>query len=102
MKANKEKILFVIPSYSSKILDKYTKTNVIPYGVLSLASYLNHYVPDVYCEILDLNSIEVPEKAETILAQTLQRFDSDLVGLSLMYNACIEPVDRFARKIKGS
>lgn len=97
-----EKILFIIPSYNNSFLDIYTKTtNVIPYGVLSIASYLEHYIPNVKTQILDFNIIEKGKSTEQILTKTIENYNPDMIGLSLMYNSCINSLDKFARIIKS-
>jgi len=41
------KLLFVVPNYSDEEVNHYLKKILtVPYGVLSLASYVEYYCPD--------------------------------------------------------
>jgi anaerobic magnesium-protoporphyrin IX monomethyl ester cyclase len=98
----KKRILFVIPSYSHAVIDLHSSpVNVVPFGVLSLASYIEHYCPWVECEILDFNT-ESQETAQqyALLKSKTMNFKPDIAGLSVMYNACKDQIAPFAKIIK--
>lgn len=95
----KKKILFVIPSYSHEVIDKYSvPTRVAPFGVLSLASYISHSCPWVECEILDFNILSQETSEQyAILKQKIIEFKPDIVGLSIMFNACRKKISPFLK-----
>ncbi|XXJ20086.1 radical SAM protein [Desulfovibrio caledoniensis] len=95
MKNALKKILFVIPSYSNEEIDKHTNTVTIPFGVLSIASYLMHNVEGVECQVLDMNTVSDYSRTNEILLESLKDFSPDMVGLSLMYNSCLSYVASF-------
>ena len=96
------RILFIIPSYSHAEIDKHAlPTRVVPFGVLSLASYIGHYCPWVECNILDFNITSQDKLGQyAILKSKLIEFNPDIVGLSVMYNACLKQIAPFAKIIK--
>lgn len=98
MQISIKKIIFIIPSYSDDVINNYTNSIVLPYGVLSLASYLEAHCSNVKCKVLDFNIINgnVPERLEKELIE----FKPDMVALSVMYNACKKHIGPFAKIIK--
>jgi len=96
------KILFVIPSYSHKLIDKHTlPSKVVPYGVLSLASYIKQNCPGTECRVIDFNAESQDMEVQlTLLKSSMLEFQPDMVGLSVMYNACKDYVAPFAEVIK--
>ena len=96
------KILFVIPSYSHEVIDKYSlPTRVVPFGVLSLASYIKHYCSNIECKILDFNTEGQNIKEQhAILKSQMIEFQPDIVGLSVVFNACLKHIAPFAEIIK--
>lgn len=96
------KILFVIPSYAHAIIDKYAlPPSVVPFGVLSLASYLEYHCTNIECRILDFNTgcQDVVEQCKTLESQMIE-FKPDFVGLSIMYNACQKHITPYSEIIK--
>jgi len=91
------KILFIIPSYSDNVIDNYTNSVVLPYGVLSLASYIDLHCKGISIKVLDFNIINTHE----ILKKEMVLFDPDMVGISVMYNPCKKYIAPFASIIKG-
>lgn len=89
MKKDISRALFIIPSYSDKEIDKHTQNNVMPYGVLSLCSYIEHYLKDIKCKVLDFNTFKNYSESIEILRKTIKEFKPDMVCLSLMYNSCL-------------
>lgn len=97
-----KKILFVIPSYSHPVIDKYVlPTAVVPFGVLSISTYIEYHCPSVECKILDFN-IASQDKLEQydILKSNIIEFKPDIVGISVMYNACKKQITPFANIVK--
>jgi len=95
-------ILFVIPSYAHSAIDKYAlRTSVVPFGVLSLASYIKTYCPNIECRILDFNTEDqdIVEQCAALESQMIE-FEPDIVALSIMYNACQKYIKPFAEIIK--
>lgn len=94
-------ILLVVPNYSDQELENYSrKILTVPYGVLSMASYVEYYCPNVKCEILDLNEFQDRETQHNILKQKMTELNPDFVGLSVMFNSCFEQVDELCTIIK--
>jgi anaerobic magnesium-protoporphyrin IX monomethyl ester cyclase len=98
----KKRILFVIPSYSHAVIDLHASpVKVVPFGVLSLASYIGHYCPWVECEILDFNIESQDTSVQyAVLKSKIIEFKPDIVGLSIMYNACKDQIAPLAEIIK--
>jgi anaerobic magnesium-protoporphyrin IX monomethyl ester cyclase len=97
-----KKVLFIIPSYADAVIDKYALPScVVPFGVLSLASYLEYHCANIECKVLDFNNgvRNIIEQCKTIESQMLE-FNPDIVGLSIMYNACQKYLAPFAEIIK--
>ncbi|MFC2035018.1 radical SAM protein [Chloroflexota bacterium] len=96
------RILLIIPSYSHEVIDQHAlPTRVVPFGVLSLASYIGYYCPWVECKILDFNTTSQDTSEQyNILKSKIIEFNPDIVGLSVMYNACIKQIAPFTKIIK--
>jgi anaerobic magnesium-protoporphyrin IX monomethyl ester cyclase len=98
-----KKFLFVIPSYSHAVIDLHSSpVKVVPFGILSLASYINKYCPWVECKILDFN-VTGKDRSEQYasLKTMLLEFKPDIVGLSAMYNACRSQIAPLVEIIKA-
>lgn len=95
------RILFVIPSYSDKVIDDYTTSVVLPYGVLSLASYLELHCKCISIRVLDFNIVNSKQNAYKILKKEIISFNPDISGISVMYNPCKKYVAPFADVIKA-
>ncbi len=102
MQNKNRKILFIIPDYSHEMIDKFASpTKVVPFGVLSLASYTEHYCPNTECRILDFNTESRDiEKQYALLKNQIIELQPDIVGLSIMYNASWKYIAPFAKIIK--
>ena len=100
MKKEINRVLFVIPSYSDNLIDSYTNSVVLPYGVLSLVSYLEHYCPHIKFKVLDFNVKSKDQKDDEILRNEIINFQPDMVGLSIMYNPCKKYIEPFSSVIK--
>lgn len=94
------KILFVIPDYANEIIDKHMASKVIPYGVLSLVSYIEHYCPGTDCEIIDFNVIDNPSTHIDILKHELKLKQPDILAISAMYNSCYSKLAPFCEAAK--
>ncbi|WP_234119673.1 B12-binding domain-containing radical SAM protein [Clostridium hydrogenum] len=83
------KILFIVPAnefYDIQYKKNYIIPKSVPYGVLSIASYLQEYSKNcIDVKILDLSSnyMESKEIKESI-KQCLKEFKPDLVGVSVL------------------
>ena len=72
-----------------------------PYGVLTMASYLNkHVTPKPSVRILDLNLYETDEEREVQLKRVLNELDPDIVGLSMSYDISYAHVAKISATVK--
>ena len=113
-----KKILFLIPPYFNA--DDYVslKTSVlpaftIPYGILSMQTYLNKKLGDkIKIDILDLNiclrdlletgkNTEYTAEFETTIIKKLTEFSPDIVGLSALFNSSNRYLEWFASIVKS-
>lgn len=96
------KLLLVVPDYSDKEIDNFSKKALtLPYGAVSLASYVEEYCYGTQCEILDLNTFSTREEQYEVLRQKIIDFTPDFVGLSVMFNSGFEQVPLFCETVKG-
>jgi radical SAM superfamily enzyme YgiQ (UPF0313 family) len=100
MKKSIKKVLFVIPSYSDNVIDNYTNSVVLPYGVLSLVSYLEYHCPELEFRVIDFNIKSNDQNFFEILDTEMVNFKPDMVGFSIMYNACKKYIAPFAESVK--
>lgn len=95
------KLLLVVPNYSDEEVNNYSKKNLtVPYGVLSLASYVEYYCPDVKCEILDLNAFENSKAQNNALTNKILEFRPKFVGISAMFNSYFDQIAPLCEVIK--
>ncbi|MCP3178425.1 B12-binding domain-containing radical SAM protein [Desulfuromonas sp. KJ2020] len=96
------KALFVIPTYIDQTLEQDFKSPItVPYGILSLASYVKERCPSIEIRIIDFNTRNIPvAEQESVLRETLQEFDPDLVGIALMFSFFNESLYRLAALVK--
>ena len=99
---NIKKILFVIPSYSDVVYEKYMKQRTIPYGVLSLIAYIEYYFSEMKFEILDMNTIPKTDQHEKVLVNLLEKFKPDLVAFYITFNYSIQFIEVFSKLVKIS
>ena len=98
-----ENILFVIPDnigkenrYNSK--EQHLKT--VPYGVLSIASYIEKFAnKQVNISILDYNIISYSNDNEMreYLRVSINEFKPDIIGISAMFNSGYSYINDFTR-----
>lgn len=98
-----KKMLFIIPPYLS--INSYKEQNdvnvkapvfTIPYGVLSIASYVNRNVLEsIDIEILDLNIFayqyrnkDIILELEGLILSKVKAFSPDFVAISALFNTC--------------
>lgn len=97
------RLLFVVPNYLNDEVGQYSRQMlIIPYGVLSLTSYIEHYCPDVQCEIIDLTTFDNKAEQEYALDEKIKNFSPDIVGISVMFNFCFREIAPLCEKIKDA
>lgn len=102
--AVKKNILFIVLPYF--IQDKGIKDQnawsvlIYPYGVLSIASYLNANVKrEIDIQILDLNLHSQEEMSEQV-GRYLEKFKPDVVGISMMFDYSYKHLRPVSKQIK--
>lgn len=95
------KLLLVVPDHSNTEINKYIKTLTIPYGVLSLASYVEYYCPETKCEILDFNAIDSKKNPYEELRKKLIEFNPDFLGISAMFNSSFDQIGPICEMAKS-
>ncbi len=116
-------ILFIIPpyfniqDYINNDMRSYLPTFAIPYGVLSMDSYIrSHSKYSVNIDILDLNlqaykivnsgkasqniNIEIENSLKELIFQKLKK-EFDIVGISALFNTCYDYIEIILSTIKG-
>jgi len=98
----RKKVLFIIPSYIEEVFEQDSKSPVtVPYGILSIASYVKAQCPSVVVRILDFNTRNISGKDQEILLKAaLDEFDPDIVGIALMFSYFHESLLRLSSAVK--
>ena len=78
--------LFVIPNAYNCRANKQEQRKCIPYGVLSIVTYVEHHCPGVRCDVLDLNLYNGWSRQLQALMDRLNSRAYDLVGISSMFS----------------
>ncbi len=106
-----KRILFIIPPkmFNSK---KYFESTVsstsvvasVPYGVLSIATYVKEYSKnEVIVEILDFTILpSSPEEMEETLIKTLKYFKADIIGISALFSIAYNSIKYFCDIVKNT
>ena len=97
------KLLFIVPPVSpgnGAISRNLASYNEIPFGVLSLATYINKYCSKtVNINILDFNVSNDLAFVDKI-KKTMEQFKPDIVGISGLFNSMFSYVNEFSRYVK--
>lgn len=103
---------FNIKSYIFRDIKESTPILELPYGVLSIAAYVNKYSNcHVEFNIVDLNThiyinatkeSDIEELISLILEEKINRFNPDYVGISALFNSCYSYLDLIASAVKNS
>lgn len=97
--SDNKKILFVILDYENVVISKRDKSLVLPYGVLSLASYIEYCCPNVETKIIDFNILNYDEQIKK-LKEEIEQFKPDIAGISVMYNSCFLQIAPICKIVK--
>lgn len=103
---NKRNVLFIIlPHIIRKTDAKNPKTRsykAFPYGVLSMASYLNKHVDEkVNIKIIDCNVYDYNDSIK-IIKRNLSEFKPYIVGLSMVYDNSYHHLNDISKIIKNT
>lgn len=99
-----KKILFVVPSISNEEVNKQVRVLTIPYGALSLVSYVEYHCPDTNVEIIDLNMFNTHLEQQEAFKKKFSEYMPDYLCISAMFNSCFEqiaPLCEIANEIKS-
>ena len=92
--------LFVIPNAYNSRTHKQEQRKCIPYGVLSIATYVEHYCPAVQCDVLDLNLYDGWPQQRQVLLERLNTTAYDLVGISSMFSTVKAQTAQIAAEVR--
>lgn len=81
----KHNFLFVVPSYYNDNENRTQQRRCIPYGVLSIVTYIEAECDSISCDVLDLNLCNSEEEEWEQLELFIRSKDYSLVGFSMMY-----------------
>jgi len=111
-----KKILFIIPpffhigDYLSAQHTSQQPVFTIPYGVLSLAAYVQANAQhDVQIEIIDLNleayrlcknSADLEDDLKGLIRDRVLNYQPDIVGISALFNTCFNYLGLISRAVK--
>lgn len=93
------RFLFIIPNAYNSRENKQERRKCIPYGVLSIVTYVEHHCANVQCDVLDLNLFDGWPLQRQVLMERLRTIRYDLVGISSMFSIVKEESRRLVREI---
>ena len=103
-KKSRKLLLIVLPFIVESIFAKGVKTRsflAFPYGPLTIASYIKSKNKDHQVKILDLNLHDgLENNLLDIISDELDKFQPDIVGMSMMFDQSYSYVDKLAHLIK--
>lgn len=105
-----KRVLFLIPPKMFSY-NRFTKSTIssssisssVPYGVLSVASYITHYsLNKITCKILDFTMLpssqhEIREEVE----ETVKTFQPDIIGISALFSLVYDSIEYFCNMVKA-
>jgi len=95
-------ILFVIPVNTTALMRKNSREqqlNTVPYGVLSIASYVRQKaLREVNISVLDFNIFDYDDmEISSKLKAVMREIRPDIFGISAMFNSSINYLDSFSQ-----
>ncbi len=104
-----KRVLFLIPPkmfsyerFAESIISSSSVTSSVPYGVLSIASYINHYASnEVISRIYDFSILpNTPREIKAKVQKSVIEFKPDIVGISALFSLVYDSVQYFFDMVK--
>ena len=105
-----KRILFLIPpkmfgyqQFTKSIVSSSSVTSSVPYGVLSISSYVRHYATnEVEIKILDFCILpSSPEEIKENVQKTIKEFKPDIAGISALFSLVYDSIKYFCDMVKS-
>lgn len=98
-------MLFIIPNkivdVPDHMLSDFRGPKLLPYGVLSCIAYVKKHVPTIEFKVIDFNvENETVDSNQEIIIQTLQQFQPDVVGVSVLFTNLEKELYRITELVK--
>ncbi len=100
------KILYVIPpyfDYTSDSINNKLPSFTIPYGVMSIDSYIKKNVENINSQIFDFN-VEINKYKEynfNRLSEKIKEFKPDIIAISALFNTSYNHLDKISTLVKS-
>ncbi len=100
------KILYVIPpyfDYTSDSINNKLPSFTIPYGVMSIDSYIKKNVENINSQIFDFN-VEINKYKEynfNRLSEKIKEFKPDIIVISALFNTSYNHLDKISTLVKS-
>lgn len=104
-----KRVLFLSPPkmfsynrFAKSIVSSSTVSSSVPYGVLSIATYIKHYSSnEVISKILDFSVLpSSPREIEEEVQKTVRQFKPDIVGVSTLFSLVYDSIKYFCDMVK--
>lgn len=105
-----KRILFLIPpkmfgyqQFTKSIVSSSSVTASVPYGVLSISSYIRHYsTSEVEIKILDFSILpSSPKEIKENVQKTIKEFKPNIVGISALFSLVYDSIKYFCDMVKS-
>lgn len=104
-----KRVLFISPPkmfsynrFTKSIISSSAVSSSVPYGVLSIASYIKHYSSnEVTSKILDFSVLpSSPREIEEEVQKTILQFKPDIIGISALFSLVYDSIKYFSDMVK--
>lgn len=92
--------LFIVPNYCSSPEDRTKQRKCIPYGVLSIITYIEANCDYLHCDVIDLNLCNTSKEEWELLEKQVKKKKYDLVAISVMFGNLETSVDVLSKWIR--
>ena len=84
-KTDQKCYLFIVPNYCSSPEDRSKQRKCIPYGVLSIITYIESKCDYLHCDVIDLNLCNTVGEEWELLEKQVRKKKYDLAAVSVMF-----------------
>ena len=95
--------MFGYQQFTKSIVSSSSVTSSVPYGVLSIASYIKYYSStELVIKIIDFSILPgSPEEIKDNVQKTMKEFKPDIVGISALFSLVYDSIKYFCDMVKS-